>query len=293
MASKTKLAILFFFCITAGLLYLWHDMAQAARFGRGRSFGSRPSYQRSAPAPTRNPAGSTTQPGQNTQQNQMTAPPAPSMGRWGGILGGFIVGGMIGSLFFGGGHGFGGIGLMDILLIGGGLMLLMRFLRARQTATQGAGAGSLFSGPSQGWGLSGQATDSRPAVPQPPALPPGFDAQEFTRGAEAIYTRLQNSWDKRDLADIHQFTSSEVFAQIEQQAQEDPEPGKTEILFVNTHVIEVRDLDGQTIVSVLYDVMLREDNDRTAKQVRELWHFSRQSDRPEDFWILEGIQQVE
>lgn len=289
MNKKTQLSILMFFCLVTGLLYLWNDTAQAARFGRSGSFGSRPSYQRSAPAPAKNPTTA-----QATKP--MTAPAASPGGRWGGMLGGFLMGGMIGSLLFGGGHGMGGPGLMDLLLLGGGLFLLMRFLRARQmtaNASPATAPASLYSGSGQGWGAAGYAPDAEAVALQPPALPPGFDAQEFQKGAEAIFTRMQASWDKRDLEDIRQFTSSEVFAEIQSQAQEDPTPGKTEVLLVNSRVVEVRDLDGQTVVSVLYDAMLREDGDRTAKQVREMWHFSRDARKPEEFWTLEGIQQVE
>jgi hypothetical protein len=49
---------------------------------------------------------------------------------------------------------------------------------------------------------------------------------------------------------------------------------------------------NQTIVSVLFDAMLRENEDEFSKQVRELWHFSRDRDKPKDLWELEGIQQV-
>src|SRR5207237_487254 len=55
--------------------------------------------------------------------------------RWGGMggmLGGLLVGGLIGSLLFGGGHGFGGIGLMEILIVGGLIWLAVSFLRRRQ-----------------------------------------------------------------------------------------------------------------------------------------------------------------
>lgn len=91
---------------------------------------------------------------------------------------------------------------------------------------------------------------------------------------------------------IRQFASSEVFSEIQQQAQEDPNPGKTELLSITPRIIEVRDTANQTIVSVLFDVMLRENEDEDSKQVRELWHFSRERDKPEDLWVLEGIQQV-
>lgn len=287
MKKSAPFSILLVLCFATVLLYLWHDTAQAARFGRSRSFGSRPSYQRSAPAPAQNPTTTQAKPAPGSQTGMTT----PTSSRWGGMLGGFLMGGLIGSLLFGGGHGFGGPGLMDLLLIGGGLMLLMRFLRARQMAAQPAAPASLYSGSGQSWGQSGYTPDGEP--PTPPALPPGFDAEEFRKGATAIFNRLQASWDKRDLEDIRQFTSTAVFAEIQRQAQEDPHPSKTEVLMVDCRIVEVRDIDQQTVVSVLYDAMLREDGDRTAKQVRELWHFSRDARRPEDFWILEGIQQVE
>ena len=68
-------------------------------------------------------------------------------------LAGFAIGGLIGSMLFGGlGHGlggFGGIGLLEMLLIGGAIYLLFRFLRNRQTqspqpAYAGASATSAY-----------------------------------------------------------------------------------------------------------------------------------------------------
>jgi predicted lipid-binding transport protein (Tim44 family) len=220
------------------------------------------------------------------------------MGRWGGMLGGMLMGGLIGSLLFGGGHAWGGPGLLDLVLIGGGLFLLFRFLRARRMAADSPAAGGALSfdrGPSQGWGTSGYdpSAGAPTATAEQPVLPPGFDAPEFLKGAKVMYTRMQASWDKRDLDDIRQFTSSEVFEEIRRQAQADPTPGKTELLLVNPRILEVRENDGQTIASVLYDVMMRENREEMTKQVRELWHFSRPTNTPDAFWALEGIQQVE
>jgi predicted lipid-binding transport protein (Tim44 family) len=213
------------------------------------------------------------------------------------MLGGMLMGGLIGSLLFGGGF-TGGPGLLDIVIIGGGLFLLFRFLRARRMAADSPGAGGAMSfdrAPSQGWGASGYdpASEAPSAAAGQPALPAGFDAQEFLKGAKAMYNRMQASWDKRDLDDIRQFTSPEVFEEIRRQAQADPTPGKTELLLVNPRILEVRETDGQTIASVLYDVMMRENRDEMSKQVRELWHFSRPTNTPDAFWALEGIQQVE
>ena len=208
------------------------------------------------------------------------------------------IGIVFGSLLFGGAHAYGGPGLMDLVILGGGLFLLYRFIRARRMATESpsaAGPMSFDRGPAQGWGSSGYAPSSEPAttVADQPALPPGFDADEFLKGAKVIYARLQASWDKRDLDDLRQFTSPEVCTEIEHQAQKDPTPGQTELLLINPRILEVREVDNQTVVSVFYDVMMRENGAEMAKQVREVWHFNRDSRKPETFWVLDGIQQVE
>jgi predicted lipid-binding transport protein (Tim44 family) len=273
--------------------YLCVETAEAARLGGGRSFGSRPSYQRSAPAP------SAPQPGIRSPAPQAPAGMPSGMGRWGGMLGGLVMGSMIGSLLFGGGmHAGGGFGLLDMLVIGGGLFLLLRFLRSRRAATEAAvpgGQGALFErvGARGGWGgLSGESPSGAPDAAAP-AIPPDFDADDFLKGARLIYTRLQSSWDRRDLKDIRQFTSPEVCREIEDQAAQDPHPGKTELLLITPRLLEVKTIEGRMVASVLYDVMLREDAEEAAKQVREIWHFSRPQDQPAAFWTLEGIQQVD
>ena len=63
-----------------------------------------------------------------------TSRPSFFGGMMGGIAG-FALGGLLGSMLFGGmghGGGFGGIGMLDILLIGGGLVMLFMFLRRRK-----------------------------------------------------------------------------------------------------------------------------------------------------------------
>jgi predicted lipid-binding transport protein (Tim44 family) len=261
--------------------------------GGGRSFGSKPIYQRSAPAPSRQPASSPTKSDQAAQQ-PVGASPSP-MGRWGGMLGGLFMGGLIGSLLFGG--GFRGPGLLDLLFVGGGLFLLFRFLRARRMAATSPSAGSTMPfehGSASAWGRTRYTpSEESEAAGQQQVLPPGFDAEEFLKGVKTIYARLQAAWDKRDIEDIRSFTSTEVFTEIQQQAKDDPMPGKTELLLIKPSILEVQDTGQQIIVSVLYDVMLRENEDEFSKQVRELWHFSRDLNNPESFWTLEGIQQVE
>ena len=103
-----------------------------ARAGGGSSGGSRGSRSYSSPA---KPAPSPMTPSQPVSP----ASPAPQRPGWGGGLmgglAGFALGGLLGSMLFGHGMGGGfggGFGLLEMLLIGGGIFLLVRMFRNRQ-----------------------------------------------------------------------------------------------------------------------------------------------------------------
>ncbi|NLY40813.1 MAG: Tim44 domain-containing protein [Desulfovibrionales bacterium] len=261
------------------------EVAEAKRLGGGGSFGSRPSYSQKFQKPN-SPA---------SKPSQQAAPAASPMGgrggMFGGLLGGMLMGGLLGSLFFGG--PFSGLSFIDLLLVGGGLFLLFRFLRSRRPAMQTAGGGQ------QSPGMSGWDTlRTHPAAPSAPAgptlvTPPGFDTEEFLQGAKTAYTALQAAWDRRDLDTIREFTSAEVFTEISAQAKADPQPGRTEILLLEAQIVEVRSLGNQTVATVLFDAMLREDGAAShAEQAREAWHFSRYETQGKPTWVVEGIQQL-
>ncbi len=305
--------------------------AWARRMGGGKSFGSKPSYsQPSTPPPaqarTQTPpppppgtqAGATAQPGQTAPKPspQAAAPGAAAnpgsrgfMGGLGGMLGGLAIGGLLGSLFFGGSHGaaagqggWGGPGLLDMILIAGGLYLLYRFIRKRRLAAEtGASERSSFM---DAGGLGGTSSGVATPTPMQPSAPPpppttdaagldGFDEVEFLSGSKALYVRLQAAWDKRDLEDIARFAAPAVLAEITAQAESDPGPSTTEILLLEARILEANRKDGEEVVSVLFDAMLREDSaERHSDQVREVWHFARKPGSPPSPWLLEGIQQL-
>lgn len=266
------------------ILMTMPDLADARRLGGGGSFGSRPSYSKSYSKPTA-PAASP------TQQAAPGASPMGGRGMFGGMLGGMLMGGLLGSLLFGG--GFSGISFIDILLIGGGLFLLMRFLRSRQPAAQTAGGPGTVHDMNRGAWENLRSSQSRTGATAD-SYPPGFDAREFLDGAKAAYTRMQASWDARDLDDLRQFTSPEVFAEVQSQAASDPAPGRTEILLLEARLLEAKAVGNQTVATVLFDAMLREDSAAApAQQVREAWHFSRYETGGSSHWVVEGIQQLD
>ncbi|MEG6501711.1 Tim44 domain-containing protein, partial [Desulfovibrio sp. 1214_IL3152] len=148
---------------------------------------------------------------------------------------------------------------------------------------------------SNGWdvlrGNSQGAAAQAAAGPNIP-MPEGFDADEFLRGAKMAYTRLQNSWDKRDMDDISQFTSSAVQHAVREQMEADPNPSNTEILLVNAQLLGVENEGNEQFAQVFFDVLMRESPDQQAPStVREVWHFMRPVQGGS--WKLDGIQQVE
>ena len=279
--------------------------AEAKRFGGGRSFGGRSSYSKSYSRPM--PSKSFGQQ-QNTRASRVGQTPNRSRwgGMFGGLLGGMLMGGLLGSLF-GGGH-FMGPNLLDLLLIGGAIFLLMRFLRKRREASVGAtsAGGTPYtmdspsyhtrdaSASSSAWDNLQTGGNVSSGTASSATIPPGFDQEDFMKGAKAVYQRLQNSWDKRDLDDIRTFTSPEVYRFIEEQCKNDPTPSTTEILLLNGELLEVKTIGNQTVATVHFDAIMREDpSSQATEQVREIWHFSKYENKSGDNWVLEGIQQLE
>jgi predicted lipid-binding transport protein (Tim44 family) len=287
------------------------EFADAKRLGGGRSFGSKPAFSKSFSKPVpKTPLNQNKSAFNNTQQ-----PRRGLFGGMGGMFGGLLAGTLLGSLLFGG--GFGGIGFMDILLLGLAFFFIRKMFRSRkmesqQSAYQGSGAANYsqqqsYSPPQEDFSnMQRQAQDAWANLRSTPAggsqaqdvqpdvtIPEGFDSDEFLKGAKIVFNRLQQSWDSRDLDDIKQFTTLEVFEPIKQQAKEDPQPSHTEILMANARLLEVKEDAEGVLATVYFDVLMREDKSaQHPEQVREVWHFLK-AHKDDSMWLLDGIQQLE
>lgn len=290
-------AILAAFFLAFAMLSLPDD-ADAARMGGGRSFGSRPQMSRPAQQPAQR---------QQTQANAAPAASRPGMfSGMGGLMGGLLAGTLLGSLLSG--HGFSGGGFMDILLIAIlafiAWRLFARFRAQRAASGPQAPGESVFnrqatsSGGSMWDNLRGSLGGS-PAQGAAPAsadasvdVPAGFNADEFLRGAKMAYTRMQKSWDNRDLDDISQFATQAVMRELRAQAAQDPGPSQTEIIMVNADLVGVEPEGDNTRAQVYFDVLMREDpHQASPENAREIWHFLKIG--KDGKWKLDGIQQVE
>lgn len=310
----TALALLF--GLTLG--YAAIPDAEAKRLGGGSSFGSKSSF--SKPAQRSSTPASTT-PAQKTNQTQRAA--MSQRGGLMGMLGGLALGGLLGALFFGG--AFENLNFFDILIFAGIAFLLYK-LFASKARRAGQGAAPAAAGGFGGFGRQqapaesqeqpaqqrgsvgrdfdtdlmfrkGQAGEAGAAAAQsePVVEPAGFDRAAFLGGAEQAYRQLQQAWDQGDLAELRGLTTDQVFAELQDQLRDRQGDNRTDLLKVNTELLEVREVGDSQEAAVMFDVLMRENDaegDGRPYQVREVWHFTRASTSSRPTWFLDGIQQL-
>ncbi len=301
----------FLFVSAVSVVTVCPDIAEAARMGGGKSFGSHPSMSSPAQNPThfnRQPQAPMSQPG------AANAARKSGLGFGGGLLGGLLAGSLLGSLFGGAGYGGGGGGLLDIILLAIVGWLVFSFFRRRranqdtayQTAgqqsyqNQSAGQGCQQNMNQQYAGQTGSAWDNLRSNPQANAgtvsyqsnIPAGFDTEDFLKGAKAAYTRMQASWDRRDLDDISHFATPAIIDELRRQMADDPNPGRTQIVMLNATLVNVDEFGSQDRAQVYFDALLIEDPRQTQpSNARELWTFVRE--HATGNWKLDGLQQIE
>jgi predicted lipid-binding transport protein (Tim44 family) len=245
--------------------------ASAKRFGSGRSFGvQRSQSSLSKPAPVHNTAAAQT--------------PNPAS-KWGGILGGLLVGGLLASLFMG--HGFTS-GIFAWLLVGGLIFLLVNFMRRKmQPGFQSYSSTPGMQNPFNQFTASAAATSN--TTTNIDDQPPGFDSAQMLRDAKVIFYRLQTAYDQKNLQDINQFTAPEVFGEIKMQLDERGDtPNKTEVISLDAELLDISRQANTYIASVRFTGYIKE-NDDPMTSLDEIWHFRKFT--PSSEWVVGGIQQ--
>jgi predicted lipid-binding transport protein (Tim44 family) len=301
-----------FVALTAllGLAMIVPD-ADARRLGGGRAFGRQAptATQQQAQPPAREalPA----QPAQAApgQKPAAQTPGQPAPNRWLGPIGGLAAGLGIAALLA---H----LGLVGPLaeLLASALMLgllalaamfLWRMLRGPRAARPAAHRlEPAFNVAHAAGARPGSVADTagmRPAAATAPAapkaqrargVPENFDVEAFVRTAKVHFLRLQAAWDARNLADISEFTTPEVFAEIRMQLDEDGEVAdRTEILKLDAELLGIEDGPEDWLASVRFAGTIREDAAGRAKPFQEIWNLSKRKKRGGG-WLLAGIQQL-
>ncbi len=268
-------------------LSLFAATAEAKRFGGGGSIGKQRTMD-AQPAPKAPAAAPAPAPGAAP-----AAAPAPAGNKWLGPLAGLAIGAGLGALFAGGGLGGAMGGILMAILAGVALMFLISLFRKKQQpAMQYAGAGAPYNEPlpvqQPVYGTS--APGAAPAVPG--NIPADFPVETFLRSAKTSFIRLQAANDRKDLNDIREYTTPEMFAEISMQMQErDNTPQRTDVMAINGELLEVVNEGDWAIATVRFTGQLRENNG-APDNVDEIWHVHKNLRDDKSVWLLAGIQQT-
>ncbi len=254
-------------------------VAEAKRFGGGGSFGK----SRSMPA-------------RQAQRAPAAAPapaPASSGNKWMGPLAGLAIGAGLATMFAGG--GMGGLGggmssiLMALLAAGVIMFLISKFKNSQQNSMQYAGGSPPYSPPQA---MPEQSFGSGAALSNSGNIPQDFPVESFLRNAKSSFIRLQAANDRKDINDVREYTTPEIFAEISMQMQERGSAvQKTEVLVINAELLEVANDGDYSMASVRFTGQLSE-NGGTPENVDEIWHIQKNLYDANAPWLLAGIQQT-
>ena len=108
--------------------------------------------------------------------------------------------------------------------------------------------------------------------------------------------RWQAANDRKDLNDIREYTTPEMFAEILMQIQErdqktEDRGQKTDVIAINGELLEVATEGDLAIASVRFTGQVRENNG-TPQDVDEIWHVQKNLRDDKSVWLLAGIQQT-
>ena len=196
------------------------------------------------------------------------------------------------------GGGLGGMGgamggiLMALAAAAVVMFLIAKFRKPQQPAMQYAGAGAPYGNPEpvQQPVYGGSAAPVAASVAS--NIPADFPVESFLRSAKTSFIRLQAANDRKDLNDIREYTTPEMFAEISMQMQErDNAPQKTDVLAINGELLQVANEGDLAIASVRFTGQLRENNG-APDNVDEIWHVQKNLRDDKSVWLLAGIQQT-
>jgi predicted lipid-binding transport protein (Tim44 family) len=288
----------------------------AKRLGGGGSSGMRrslptqpaqsvPPRPQQAPAQPNNPAPNAT-PGMAGAAAAQAAPRRSWMGPIAGLAAGLGLAALASHFGFGAGLA----NFMTTLLVVMAAFFVIRWLMRRlMPASRAAGPQFASAGNAPAWGRPGQDRSAlnqpglaapvaagpagfAPQSPAPARLPPGFDVPAFERAAKLIFIRMQAANDAGDLDDLRRFTTPEMFAVARLDLQSRGGLAqRTDVVQLETQLLDFAREDGRNIVSVRYHGLLREEVDHQPEAFDEVWHLVQPVDGSKD-WVIAGIQQT-
>lgn len=301
--------------LALGLTLVAGDADAAKRFGGGKSSGMQRQELSQPKAPTATPATPAQAPGAaaapaRSQQAAPGAPAAQPKRSWMGPLAGLAAGIGLAALASHLGFGEEMASMMMMALIALAVIALIGFfMRRRAAANQptlnraggmqyaGAGGPSPYAAPQPAPSSSTAFPGGSAAAAAPASgsglgnIPADFDAEAFVRNAKVNFIRLQAANDARNLEDIREYTTPEMFAEIKMNWMDGGGTGqKTDVVSLNAEVIDVTEEAERYIVSVRFTGLLREETNAAPEAIDETWHLTKPRNG-NGGWLVAGVQQ--
>ena len=265
--------------------------ANAKRFGGGKSFGSAPSHQARQAAPAAAPAAA------GAAGAAGAAAKAGGASRWLGPLAGLAAGGLLASMFMGG--GFQGMQFFDILIMAVIAFLIFPFIAARRRKPQASMMAPAGHAPMQR-----EAFDAKPAAPSifgggsaAPAArpvinaPAWFNEQSFLEAARNHFQSLQQHWDANEMDKIAEFVTPQMLDFLKRERADLGDGFQS--TYIDNLTVQLDGLDDRadkTIATLTFSGLSKSSRFDQGEAFSESWNMERQQGDNQP-WLVAGIRQ--
>ena len=263
--------------------------ANAKRFGGGKSAGAAPSHQTRQAAPAAAPAAAAGAAG--------AAAKAGGASRWLGPLAGLAAGGLLASMFMGG--GFEGMQFFDILIMAVIAFLIFRFIAARRRKQQADMMAPAGHAPMQR-----EAFDAKPAAPSifgggsaAPAArpvinaPAWFNEQSFLEAARNHFQSLQQHWDANEMDKIAEFVTPQMLDFLKRERADLGDGFQS--TYIDNLTVQLDGLDDRadkTIATLTFSGVSKNSRFDQGEVFSESWNMERAPGENQP-WLVAGIRQ--
>jgi len=206
-----------------------------------------------------------------------------------------------------------GPGLIEILIVAGLIVLVVRFLQSRPSDRDDQDRRDLPEDkpPPRRFILSNDPWDRLRSKPKQPAEPkpetdtpdqerplPPNDAtsapelaaepaqtdEDFLRGAKMLYSRIAASLAEGDLEDAKQFCGPKALSQLQAAPH-----ARAEIMLLSASLVEQKQTGDRITATVAYQALERQGDETTPQNRRSTWIFGKPAADPAANWTLDEI----
>ncbi|WP_095137766.1 Tim44 domain-containing protein [Pseudomonas sp. Irchel s3a10] len=269
--------------------------ANAKRFGGGKSAGAAPTHQTSQMAPSSPGMGGAAATA-GAAGAAGAAAKAGGASKWLGPLAGIAAGGLLASMFMGG--GFQGMQIFDILIMAVIAFVIFRFIAARRRKQQehlapagapmqreafeqkSAAMGSIFGG-------SAAPVAARPVI----NAPAWFNEQNFLEAARSHFQSLQQHWDANEMDKIAEFVTPQMLDFLKRERADLGEGFQsTYIDNLQVQLDGVDDRADKTIATLTFSGVSKTSRFDQGEVFSESWNMERPQGENQP-WLVAGIRQ--